>query len=197
MRAILPAIGNDTISMIKGTSLASVIFVNELTFRSQQVVAQNFKFFTVFTAAGIIYLAMTSIIALVQLVLERHFSPDRDAQPGLVTPFMRRFFGFGRARAPAAPAITTGVNGYSASIGTPMLGETGVSRSRVDDAIPFVVCKDVWKAYGHREVLRGIDLTVRRGEVVAIMGPSGSGKSTLLRLINHLDRFDQGEILET
>jgi len=103
MRAILPAIGNDTISMVKGTSLASVIFVNELTFRSQQVVAQNFKFFTVFAAAGIIYLAMTSVIALVQLVLERRFHPERDASQAGVTPFMRRFFGVSRAT-PAAPA---------------------------------------------------------------------------------------------
>ena len=44
------------------------------------------------------------------------------------------------------------------------------------------------------EVLRGIDVTVRRGDVVAIDGPSGSGKSTLLRLINHLEQVDQGEI---
>ena len=41
MRAILPGIGNDTISMLKLTSLASVIFVNELTFRTTQIVAQN------------------------------------------------------------------------------------------------------------------------------------------------------------
>ena len=40
-----------------------------------------------------------------------------------------------------------------------------------------------------------MDLTVRRGEVVTIMGPSGSGKSTLLRLINHLEAVDKGEIL--
>src|SRR5207245_7875606 len=50
MRAILPGIGNDTISMIKGTSLASVIFVNELTFISQQIGGQNFKFFREFEA---------------------------------------------------------------------------------------------------------------------------------------------------
>ena len=67
MKAILPGMANDVISMIKGTSIASVIFVNELTFRSQQIVGQNFKFFTVFAAAGIIYLAMTSAVALPML----------------------------------------------------------------------------------------------------------------------------------
>src|SRR6267378_3375461 len=74
MRAILPGISNDVIGMIKGTSIASVIFVNELTFRSQQIVGQNFKFFTVFAAAGVIYLIMTSAVAVAQFYLERHFS---------------------------------------------------------------------------------------------------------------------------
>ena len=59
LRPILPAITNDTISMLKLTSIASVIFVNELTFRAQQIVGQNFKFFTVFAAAAVIYLVMT------------------------------------------------------------------------------------------------------------------------------------------
>src|ERR1700735_1987321 len=73
MRAILPALANQTISLIKGTSIASVIFVNELTFRAEQIVAQNFRFFEVFTAAGMIYLAMTSAVAAGQLAAERHF----------------------------------------------------------------------------------------------------------------------------
>jgi polar amino acid transport system permease protein len=59
----------------------------------------------------------------------------------------------------------------------------------------FVECRDVWKAYGNREVLRGINLKVARGEVVAIMGPSGGGKSTLLRMVNHLEALDRGEVL--
>jgi polar amino acid transport system permease protein len=52
----------------------------------------------------------------------------------------------------------------------------------------------VYKAYGHRSILQGVDLTVKRGEVVTLMGPSGSGKSTLLRLIAHLEPLDRGEI---
>lgn len=51
------------------------------------------------------------------------------------------------------------------------------------------------KAYGDREVLRGIDLTVRKGTVTVILGPSGSGKSTLLRSINHLEKLDEGYVI--
>ena len=52
----------------------------------------------------------------------------------------------------------------------------------------------VRKQYGGNEVLKGIDLTVGRGEVVSMLGPSGSGKSTFLRCINHLEALDGGEI---
>ncbi|GAB2700320.1 amino acid ABC transporter ATP-binding protein [Nocardia thraciensis] len=50
------------------------------------------------------------------------------------------------------------------------------------------------KHFGATEVLRGIDLAVRPGEVTAILGPSGSGKSTLLRTINHLEKVDAGSV---
>jgi polar amino acid transport system ATP-binding protein len=52
----------------------------------------------------------------------------------------------------------------------------------------------VRKRFGDVEVLKGIDMTVGRGEVVSLLGPSGSGKSTFLRCINHLERIDGGEI---
>jgi ABC-type glutathione transport system ATPase component len=58
------------------------------------------------------------------------------------------------------------------------------------DRSDFVVYHNIQKEYGENKVLRGIDLTVRRGEVVVLVGPSGSGKSTLLRTINHLDSVD-------
>jgi polar amino acid transport system permease protein len=70
----------------------------------------------------------------------------------------------------------------------------GAGAHTLTDDGPFLVCRNVHKSYGSREVLCGIDLTVNRGEVVVIMGPSGSGKSTLLKLINHLEHMDEGEI---
>ncbi|MBN9238313.1 MAG: peptide ABC transporter ATP-binding protein [Micrococcales bacterium 70-64] len=54
--------------------------------------------------------------------------------------------------------------------------------------------ENIWKAYGDRPVLRGIDLAVDSHEVVALIGASGSGKSTLLRTINLLERIDDGQI---
>lgn len=53
---------------------------------------------------------------------------------------------------------------------------------------------NVHKKYKDNEVLKGVDITVDKGDVVVILGPSGSGKTTLLRCINFLDRADQGEM---
>jgi polar amino acid transport system ATP-binding protein len=58
----------------------------------------------------------------------------------------------------------------------------------------MVDVRGVHKSFGLFEVLRGVDLRVRAGEVTVILGPSGSGKSTLLRAINHLDKVNRGFI---
>ncbi|GAA0503175.1 amino acid ABC transporter ATP-binding protein [Saccharopolyspora thermophila] len=50
------------------------------------------------------------------------------------------------------------------------------------------------KSFGATPVLRGVDLTVARGQVTCVIGPSGSGKSTLLRCINHLEKVDAGRV---
>ncbi len=59
----------------------------------------------------------------------------------------------------------------------------------------IIIIQGAVKRFGRVEALRGVDLTVRRGEVVVIIGPSGSGKSTLLRCINHLESLDEGCII--
>ena len=60
---------------------------------------------------------------------------------------------------------------------------------------PLVELRDVNKHFGELHVLRDINLTVRRGEVLVVIGPSGSGKSTLCRALNRLETIDSGEIL--
>jgi polar amino acid transport system permease protein len=129
----------------------------------------------VFAAAGIIYLIMTSAIAAAQFYLERNFSADAERKPK-----------------PAAVGAEAPAQAVS-----PTAWMDTLRASRADgDATnaPFVVCRNVQKSYGSKQILCGLDLTIGRGEVVVLMGPSGSGKSTLLRLVNHLEQLDWGEI---
>src|SRR5205809_3372571 len=62
------------------------------------------------------------------------------------------------------------------------------------NGIEMVRADKIVKHFGSLTVLDGIDLTVKRGQVVVIIGPSGSGKTTLLRCINHLEKIDSGHI---
>ncbi len=55
--------------------------------------------------------------------------------------------------------------------------------------------RQVEKHYGDFHVLKGIDLQIKQGEVVVVVGPSGSGKSTLLRCINRLETITSGELV--
>ena len=61
-------------------------------------------------------------------------------------------------------------------------------------AAPLLAITGLMKSFGQVDVLRSVDLDVRRGEVVTIIGPSGSGKTTLLRCINLLESYDDGSI---
>ncbi len=72
-------------------------------------------------------------------------------------------------------------------------GETG--QTTAGAGAPAIEFRRVFKRWGDVEVIRGVDLSIRRGEVVVVCGPSGSGKSTLARLINRLDTISDGEIL--
>jgi len=59
---------------------------------------------------------------------------------------------------------------------------------------PALRVEAVRKSYGHVEVLKGIDMQVKPGEVACLVGPSGSGKSTFLRCINHLEKINSGRL---
>jgi polar amino acid transport system permease protein len=182
MRAILPSLGNEFINLIKGTSLASVISVSELTQRSQFLSSQTFVFFPIFLASGVMYLVLTSGVALGQSFLERRMSLERVRKAPRDT---KRF-----RRSPGA-ALVTGTQADGLVRGEFVSPEPPAAAAANQ---PVLICDGVGKNYGDRMVLDGLDLTMHRGEVVAVLGASGSGKSTLLRLINHLESLDSGAI---
>lgn len=72
-----------------------------------------------------------------------------------------------------------------------MTGKPGKTQDTVPSkgSVPMVKAQGVHKSFGHVEVLKGIDLEVKPGEVFCLIGPSGSGKSTFLRCINHLEKI--------
>jgi general L-amino acid transport system ATP-binding protein len=60
---------------------------------------------------------------------------------------------------------------------------------------PIIICRDVHKWFDNFQALKGVDMEVKKGEVIVIFGPSGSGKSTFIRTINRLEEHQQGTII--
>ena len=67
--------------------------------------------------------------------------------------------------------------------------------SEIDDSQDIIISRDVHKWFDNFHVLKGINLNVKKGEVVVIFGPSGSGKSTFIRCINRLEEHQKGQII--
>ncbi|MEJ0002386.1 MAG: ABC transporter permease subunit [Pararobbsia sp.] len=82
IRTMVPAFGNESVSALKNSSLASVIAVDELTLRSTQLASSTFDFFSIFFASGLIYLVLTGAIAAIQLCVENVLDLDKTASTG-------------------------------------------------------------------------------------------------------------------
>jgi general L-amino acid transport system ATP-binding protein len=70
-----------------------------------------------------------------------------------------------------------------------------LTMSEKENSQEIIICRDVHKWFGHFHVLKGINLTVQKGEVIVIFGPSGSGKSTFIRCLNRLEEHQKGQII--
>jgi polar amino acid transport system permease protein len=201
IRTMIPAFGNESVSALKNSSLASVIAVQELTLRSTQLASSTFDFFSIFFASGLLYLLLTGAVSLIQLFLEWLLDLDRAKKERSLADFLP----WRRAALPAAielagktapklcadPMPDNAMLASSPALTREERTKRAVTIARNNVAVEV---KDLRKRYGPQTVLDGLDLTVRIGEVVALMGPSGSGKSTLLRCINHLENWDSGTV---
>ena len=67
--------------------------------------------------------------------------------------------------------------------------------TETDNSQDIIICRDVHKWFDQFHVLKGISLTVQKGEVIVIFGPSGSGKSTFIRCLNRLEEHQKGQII--
>src|SRR5713226_9790623 len=201
IRTMVPALGNESVSALKNSSLASVIAVQELTLRSTQLASSTFDFFSIFFASGLLYLVLTGAVSVIQLFLEWSLDLDRAKQERRLADYLpwrrvdlaTKIDLAEKTAPPLDAAVPADVDELppSRALTREDRAKRAVTIARNNVAVDV---KDLRKNYGAQTVLDGLDLTIRIGEVVALLGPSGSGKSTLLRCINHLESWDSGTV---
>ena len=168
LRVAFPSLINFAILLMKDTSITSVIAVNELTLRSNTIVARNFEYVPVFGAALIIYLALTTLLSLFQRYAEKRMD------------FQHKEKRLSKRKDSIKPANKK-LGDYLTATGN-------------DKDTASVVFTNVTKSFGSNVVLDNLSMAFANGKTTCIMGPSGAGKSTLLRTINALEEIDSGTI---
>ncbi len=174
-RIALPTLVNELVTIIKLVSLVSVISLTEILMVGQRLYTQNFLVFETMVAVAFYYVLVVTAFDRGMNLVERALDVNR-RKPGVFV-----------ARPDMLAAIEGQKSGTNAGI---QVGD----RKAAASTNPLLVLSGIEKRFGQHVVLRDLDLVLRRGEVVSIIGASGAGKTTLIRTINGLEPIDGGKI---
>ncbi|AMV48623.1 amino acid ABC transporter permease/ATP-binding protein [Paraburkholderia caribensis] len=165
-RVALPSLINEYITIVKLTSLVSVISLAEILLVGERLYTQNFKVLETMLAVSFYYVLIVTVFGHLLKMLEKRLDVTRRKHAVMIDVTAQSGDASNAAAKPADSRAT----------------------GRALEAV------GIRKRYGQHEVLKGIDLTVKAGEVVSIIGPSGSGKTSLIRTLNGLESLDDGEV---
>ncbi|WP_029684529.1 amino acid ABC transporter permease/ATP-binding protein [Tatumella saanichensis] len=166
IRVALPGLTNEYISIVKLTSLVSVVSLTEILLVGQRLYSENFLVMETMTAVAFYYILVVTVFDFLLKQLEKYLDVTRKKGQSVPQEWQRL------AQQPL----------------------TLVSPTAANQDVAALQARRLHKAYNNVEVLGAVDLSVNAGEVVSVIGPSGSGKTTLIRLLNGLEKLDQGEI---
>ncbi|MCG8707128.1 amino acid ABC transporter permease/ATP-binding protein [Brenneria sp. 4F2] len=171
IRIALPSLANEFIVIVKLTSLVSVISLGEILLVGQRLYTQNFKVIETLLAVSCYYILIVTVFDRVVYRLEKWIDTGKKSHKAISTEELKLV-----EAQPETPALQL-ARKFDSSKHRVTLELNGVS-----------------KRYGDKSVLKEINLTVKKGEVISIIGPSGSGKTTLIRAMNGLEPLDEGRI---
>lgn len=169
LKISMPTLANEFVTIVKLTSLVSVVSLAEILVVGQRLYTQNFLVLETMAAVAFYYIMIVTVFSSALQWIEKRSDVRFKAQKiGTINDEeIRKRIG--------------------QNLKFPELSEQN------DDALALDAQK-LSKAYGSQQVLTDISLKVKNGEVISIIGPSGSGKTTFIRLLNGLEKANQGEI---
>lgn len=166
LKVALPPLTNQYITIVKLTSLVSVISLTEILLVGQQLYTRNFLVLETLLAVAFYYVVIVTLLTW----LLKKFENKLDV------------------------SLRQAHDDVNVDVNKAELAPYSVVKTEKQNGEDALKVEGLRKSFNHVEVLKGIDLSLKWGEVLSIIGSSGSGKTTLIRSINGLETLDQGKV---